>query len=235
MNQTCVHDILIVDDSPAMRKFVRRVLEISGFPIGEMSEATDGQDALNFLSHRSVDLILTDVNMPRMGGEEFMEKMAAESKTKGVPVVVISTDSTHQRTGRMMALGASGYVAKPFSPETLRAELERVLAREGAGIFGTSAVPRIDVDAGTLNVFETMFFRPVEALSVSTPFPSPAFLVSVKFEGDAAGTCEIAITASEAAGLAEDFLAADPDQGSQDRNAWRKCSVNWATWFAVTS
>jgi two-component system chemotaxis response regulator CheY len=128
MNETCLHDVLIVDDSPAMRKFVRRVLEISGFAIGELNEAVDGLDALKFLSRRPVDLILTDVNMPVMGGEEFMARVASESGMKEIPVVVISTDSTRQRTGRMMALGASGYVAKPFSPEILRAELERVMA-----------------------------------------------------------------------------------------------------------
>lgn len=121
------HDVLIVDDSPAMRRFVRRVLDLSGFPLGELNEAGDGFEALDKLQQHHFDLILTDINMPRMDGEEFMTRVAAEETMKRIPVVVISTDATHNRADRMLALGASGYIAKPFSPEALRAELERVM------------------------------------------------------------------------------------------------------------
>lgn len=130
MNENIAFDVLIVDDSPAMRRFVRRVLAISGFPTGEIVEAGDGLDALDALARHHVDLILTDINMPRMDGEEFMKRVASEDQTRSIPVVVISTDATHNRAGRMMGLGASGYIAKPFSPEALRSKLEEVMCQE---------------------------------------------------------------------------------------------------------
>lgn len=120
-------DVLIVDDSPAMRSFIGRVLEMSGMDVGSRLEAGHGAEALEVLSKSWVDVILTDINMPVMNGEEFLAEVARSGKWNDVPIVVISTDSTGTRVDRMLALGAKGYVKKPFSPELLRGELERVL------------------------------------------------------------------------------------------------------------
>jgi two-component system chemotaxis response regulator CheY len=119
--------ILIVDDSPAMRAFIRRVIEISGFELSCSFEAANGQEALDVLRHEWVDLVLTDINMPAMDGEEFLRRIEADEVLRALPVVVVSTDATSGRIDRMLALGARGYVTKPFLPETLRAELERTL------------------------------------------------------------------------------------------------------------
>jgi len=120
-------DVLIVDDSPAMRGFIGRVLEMSGLDVGGRLEAGNGAEALAVLSKSWVDVILTDINMPVMNGEEFLTEVARSGKWNDVPIVVISTDSTGSRVERMLSLGAKGYVKKPFSPESLREELERVL------------------------------------------------------------------------------------------------------------
>lgn len=119
--------VLIVDDSPVMRSFIRRVIALSGFEIRECWEASDGREALTQLGEHRVDVILTDINMPRMNGEELLERLGADRILKSVPTLVISTDATRHRILRMLALGAAGYMTKPFSPETLRGELERVL------------------------------------------------------------------------------------------------------------
>ena len=119
--------ILITDDSPAMRQFVRRVIELSGFELSECFEAGDGDQALTLLRTEWVDAILTDINMPGMDGEELLRRLAADELLRGIPAIVISTDATANRIQRLMALGARGYVTKPFRPETLRAELERTL------------------------------------------------------------------------------------------------------------
>jgi two-component system chemotaxis response regulator CheY len=74
-----------------------------------------------------VDIILTDINMPEMNGEDFVRELEREEKFRAIPVVVVSTDATQNRIRRMLDLGAKGYVVKPFSPEALRGELERVL------------------------------------------------------------------------------------------------------------
>ena len=119
--------VLIADDSPVMRSFVRRVIELSGFELSDCFEAADGEEALAVLRAEWVDAILTDINMPVVDGEEFLRRLSADPMLRSIPVIVISTDATRNRIDRMMALGARGYVTKPFVPETLRAELERTL------------------------------------------------------------------------------------------------------------
>jgi two-component system, chemotaxis family, chemotaxis protein CheY len=119
--------LLIVDDSPAMRAFVRRVIGLSGFDLAACFEASNGQEALDLLRSEWVDAILTDINMPRMDGEEFLRRLAADEVYRSIPAIVISTDATHHRKERLLAIGARGYLSKPFLPETLRAELETTL------------------------------------------------------------------------------------------------------------
>ena len=119
--------ILIADDSPAMRSFVRRVIELSGFELSACFEAGDGAEALDVLRGEWVDAILTDINMPNVDGEEFLRRLADDDMLRSIPAIVISTDATENRIARLLALGARGYVTKPFRPETLRAELERTL------------------------------------------------------------------------------------------------------------
>ena len=119
--------VLIADDSPAMRSVIRRVIQLSGFEVEEFLEAADGGDALRLLASEAVDVVLTDINMPNVNGEQLMRSMQAAESLRSTPVIVISTDSTEHRIHRMLDLGAKGYVTKPFFPEGLRRELERVL------------------------------------------------------------------------------------------------------------
>jgi len=119
--------VLIVDDSPAMRAFVRRTMVLSGFDLSACYEAAHGGKALEILQQQWVDIILTDVNMPVVDGEEFLRQLAADDILRTIPVIVISTDATQQRIEQMLAMGARGYVTKPFLPEDLRMELERTL------------------------------------------------------------------------------------------------------------
>jgi two-component system chemotaxis response regulator CheY len=119
--------ILIVDDSPAMRCFIRRVVALSGLEVAGCSLAGDGEEGLRLLRAGPVDVILTDINMPGMDGERFMECLQVDRTLSHIPVVVVSTDATSNRMERMRALGAKGYVTKPFSPEALREELDRVM------------------------------------------------------------------------------------------------------------
>lgn len=120
-------NIVIVDDSPVMRTFLRRVVQLTGLDIGECWEAAEGESALNVLRNRWTDLVLTDINMPRMDGEELVRQLKDDELLRGVPVIVVSTDATPARIRRMFDLGAKGYVAKPFSPEALRDEIEKVM------------------------------------------------------------------------------------------------------------
>ena len=120
-------NILIVDDSPVMRAFIRRVVDLTGLDVGTYCEAGDGEEALKLLRERWMDLVLTDINMPRMNGEEFVRQLESDELLRTIPVIVVSTDSSHNRVRQMLALGAKGYVTKPFLPEVLRDEVEKVL------------------------------------------------------------------------------------------------------------
>jgi two-component system chemotaxis response regulator CheY len=119
--------VLIVDDSPVMRAFIRRIIALSGMEDADFLEASDGREALTLLREQWVDVVLTDINMPSMDGEELVRCLCADDVLKSVPVVIVSTDGTETRMQQMLSLGARGYVKKPFMPETLREELERVL------------------------------------------------------------------------------------------------------------
>ena len=124
--------VLIVDDSPAMRSFVRRVMELSGFDLSDCFEAGDGAEAMRLLASEWVDAILTDINMPGMDGEEFLRRLSADDLLRSIPAIVISTDATRNRMDRLTTLGARGDVTKPFLPEDLREVLERTLGDPNA-------------------------------------------------------------------------------------------------------
>ena len=119
--------ILIVDDSPTMRSMIRRVVWLSGLEVETIFEAGDGIEALEVVSREWVDVILTDINMPRMNGEELIRRLAEAGITESVPVIVISTDATTLRRENVATLGAKGYIVKPFLPEALKDEIERVM------------------------------------------------------------------------------------------------------------
>lgn len=111
--------VMIVDDSPVMRSFVKRTLDIAGLPVSQYLEAGDGREALAVLESGSVDVVLTDINMPVLDGQGLIASMKADPRFRSIPIVVVSTDSTDQRVGELIRLGASGYIRKPFPPEKI--------------------------------------------------------------------------------------------------------------------
>lgn len=119
--------LMIVDDSAAMRAFILRVIELTGLEVGTCLQAANGQEALDLLRSNWIDMVLTDINMPVMNGEEFVRCMEQDEFLRSIPVLVVSTDGSEHRVERMMALGAKGYVKKPFSPEVLRSSMEQLL------------------------------------------------------------------------------------------------------------
>jgi two-component system, chemotaxis family, chemotaxis protein CheY len=119
--------ILIVDDSSAMRSVIKRILTLSGFDMDTCLEACDGEDALLALRRQSVDLVISDINMPRMDGETLLREMSADPALCGIPVVIVSSDATESRATRLLELGASAYLVKPFQPQVFREKLEQVL------------------------------------------------------------------------------------------------------------
>ena len=122
-----MRDILIVDDSKAMRNFIRRALSMTSLEIGTVHEAEHGLAGLQLLDNHTVEIIFSDINMPVMDGAVFVGELAKDEIKRKIPVIVVSTDSSTERKEQMTALGAKGYIAKPFSPEVLEQEVTRLL------------------------------------------------------------------------------------------------------------
>ena len=116
-------DVLIVDDSAAIRKILQRVLRQAEVPIGTVYEAGDGVEALEALKKQTVGLILSDINMPNMDGLEFLTKVRGEPAWQNLPVVMVSTEGTHAKVLEAVERGASGYVRKPFTAEQIKEKL----------------------------------------------------------------------------------------------------------------
>jgi two-component system, chemotaxis family, chemotaxis protein CheY len=115
---------LIVDDSSVMRKIVERSLRQAGIEEMVVHEAGNGIEALELLRAGKMDLILSDINMPAMDGLELLRQIKAQNLAPGVPVVMITTESSEEHVRQAIASGARGYIRKPFTPEQVK---ERVL------------------------------------------------------------------------------------------------------------
>lgn len=124
---------LVIDDSPIMRQFICRTLKLSGLDFTDCFQAGNGQEALDQLHKEAVDVILCDVNMPEMDGEQLLRRIEQDVRLRSIPIIVVSADATAHRVQRMLDLGARGYLLKPFSPERLRSELLRVIPRANKG------------------------------------------------------------------------------------------------------
>ena len=116
-------DVLIVDDSAAIRKILHRVLVQADLPLGAVHEANDGLEAINSLSNNRVGLILSDINMPNMDGIEMLRKIRDNTSWATVPVIMVTTEGSQDKVMQALELGASGYVRKPFTPDQIKEKL----------------------------------------------------------------------------------------------------------------
>jgi CheY-like chemotaxis protein len=119
--------ILIVDDCSAVQIVIKRILGISGFEMEACFFACDGEDALSIMARHHIDLVISDLNMPRLDGEGLLRRMSEDPELSKIPVVIVSSDGTQSRTARLLALGARAYVVKPFQAQAFREQVEQVL------------------------------------------------------------------------------------------------------------
>ena len=120
-------DVLIVDDSAAIRKILHRVLVQAEVPLGTVHEASDGMEALAKLQGEKVGLILSDINMPNMDGIELLGKLKADHDLKSVPILMITTEGSQAKVLQALELGAAGYVKKPFTAEQIKEKLVGII------------------------------------------------------------------------------------------------------------
>jgi two-component system, chemotaxis family, chemotaxis protein CheY len=116
-------NVLTVDDSASMRALLKAALTSRGY---DVVQAEDGLAALEWLESNSVDVIVTDINMPRMDGFGLIEALRGQSRFRDCPILVLSTESSDEKKARARSAGATGWIVKPFDAEKLDSALKRV-------------------------------------------------------------------------------------------------------------
>lgn len=117
--------ILTVDDSRMMREMLLLSLRDAGFNV---LQAEDGVEGLEVLADTSPDVIITDINMPRLDGFGFIEGVRRDLRHRATPILVLSTESDQEKKGRARAAGATGWIVKPFNAQSLVDAIRRVSA-----------------------------------------------------------------------------------------------------------
>ena len=116
--------VLAVDDSASIRQMVAFTLKGAGY---EVVEAVDGMDGLDKAKARSVSLVLTDQNMPRMDGLTLIKSLRALPQYKTVPILMLTTESSDAMKTQGRAAGATGWLVKPFDPQKLLEVVKKVI------------------------------------------------------------------------------------------------------------
>ena len=119
---------LVVDDSAVMRKIVERSLRQAGLESLVIFEAASGMEGLDVLRSNQVDIILSDINMPVMDGLEFVRQLRGQNLGNGVPVVMITTESSEDHVRQAIEAGATGYIRKPFTADQMKLRVLSLLA-----------------------------------------------------------------------------------------------------------
>ncbi|MEK6777305.1 MAG: response regulator [bacterium] len=120
--------ILVVEDSATMRSLIASTLEDMGDY--DITEASNGFEALKILPGRSFDLIITDINMPDINGLELVNFVKKHPTYKDTPLIIVTTEKAEEDRKKGMALGADDYITKPFSPDALQNAARRLLKEE---------------------------------------------------------------------------------------------------------
>ncbi|GFE56676.1 response regulator [Geobacter sp. AOG1] len=116
--------ILAIDDSASIRMMVSFTLKESGYRV---IEAKDGLDGLDKLRGETVDMVITDLNMPKMDGIDLVRGIRQNPGSRFTPVIMLTTESQDVRKHEARAAGATGWITKPFRPEQLLAVVRKVL------------------------------------------------------------------------------------------------------------
>ncbi|MGL4830236.1 MAG: response regulator [Vibrio sp.] len=116
--------VLAVDDSISIRQMVSHTLQDAGY---EVETASDGRDALTKAQKTRFDVIISDVNMPIMGGFDFVKAVRMQNQYKFIPILMLTTETSPEKKQEGKVAGATGWLVKPFNPETLLKTLQRVL------------------------------------------------------------------------------------------------------------
>jgi len=117
-------NILTADDSVSMRDVITFTLKEAGHVV---KAAVDGEEALKFAKSEKFDLVITDINMPKMDGIRLIKELRSLPNFKFTPILTVTTESGADKKQEGKAAGATGWIVKPFNPEQLLATVKKVL------------------------------------------------------------------------------------------------------------
>jgi two-component system, chemotaxis family, chemotaxis protein CheY len=139
-------NVLIVDDSNAMRGVIKKIIALSGFKMDRCLEAGNGKEAMTMLDSNWVDVVVSDINMPEMNGLELLSHLKEDDLFKDIPVIMITTEGSSTRMKEAFKCGAKGFIKKPFLPEDLKKVLNEVLGVCEDGGYGENEGADNDLD-----------------------------------------------------------------------------------------
>ena len=120
-------NVLIVDDSSAMRAVIKKIVTISGFQMDQCLQAANGREAMEVLADNWVDVIISDINMPEVNGLELLDLLKKNETLKEIPVIMITTEGSSERMQEAFNRGAKGFIKQPFLPDDIRKVLHQVI------------------------------------------------------------------------------------------------------------
>ena len=185
--------------------------------VGEFLEAENGQEALDILENSNVNLVLSDLNMPEMGGAEMVQQMKNRDATKSIPVVVISTESKTTRIQKLLAEGVRDYLHKPFTPEEFKETIQALWSK-----------PKID----TGNLLTQAVTQALEVMALVTDvpvdddmvIPKKTILAQIGFTGAKKGTILILAGMDFCKILAENIAGIDKANNRKALDALQELS-----------
>ena len=198
-------NVLVVDDSDVIRAMIARTLRLAAVPVGELHNAGNGKEALQVLEDEWIDLVLADINMPVMNGEEMLEHMRNCPETADIPVIVVSTEGATERVSHLLGNGVTAWVRKPFLPEEIRDAIIRV----------TETWPPVEeqhahIDAVIGPVLETFAFVFPEPLCDTDADPGDSVMcATITFSGATSGTLAVCAPENLCVELAANILGTD--------------------------
>lgn len=138
MNSPSPTRFLVVDDFATMRRIVRNLLAELGFR--QVEEASDGRIALEMLRQGGFDFVISDINMPRLGGYELLQQIRADAAMQGLPVLLVTSEANKDDVLQAIRLGANGTILKPLTKSSLEEKVRNILLRSSA--WPSSPAPR---------------------------------------------------------------------------------------------